>query len=266
MDATICCNLPSQVADSRHALCLLARKFRKPRGGRRIRVRKDRIDPRHLDHHRYHHCYQDFQVDAKMIDRSRKHLTALVITLCLASLSTFSQSSSVALSATETGDASAKKKETKKERKERLNPQVSPPPSWPPKGFKETNGIYAKIPSKKELAGLVSAKSSLFEAIRPCADFACGSVIVASQSKCLWWEVLSTVTGPRTGDTTTTTSYGSLTTKSSGTDSKAQKVILLISSEPIADGVRVTNINVTCHRSGAKGKSGNTYLPFPDRQ
>lgn len=193
-------------------------------------------------------------------------LIALVIALSISpNFISFDITSSMALTAEDEISESAKKKETKKEKRQRLNPQVSPPPSWPPKGFKETNGIYAKIPSKKELAGLVSAKPSLFEAIKPCAEFACGSVIVASESKCLWWEVLSTVTGPKTSDTATATSYGSLTTKSSGTDSKAQKVILLISSEPVGERVRITNINVTCHRSGAKGKSGNTYLPFPDR-
>jgi hypothetical protein len=166
-------------------------------------------------------------------------------------------------------DASAKKsdkkKETKKERKARLNPQISPPPNWPPKGFSASNGIYAKIPTKRELAGLVSARTSLFEAIQPCDQFACGSVIVASAEKCLWWEVLSTVTGPKTSDTSTITSYGSLTTKTSGSEARSQKVVLLISSEPIADRVRVANINVTCHRSGKKGKSGNTYLPFENR-
>jgi hypothetical protein len=166
-------------------------------------------------------------------------------------------------------DASAKKsdkkKETKKERKARLNPQISPPPNWPPKGFSASNGIYAKIPTKRELAGLVSARTSLFKAIQPCDQFACGSVIVASAEKCLWWEVLSTVTGPKTSDTSTITSYGSLTTKTSGSEARSQKVVLLISSEPIADRVRVANINVTCHRSGKKGKSGNTYLPFENR-
>jgi hypothetical protein len=164
-------------------------------------------------------------------------------------------------------DASAKKseRETKKERKARLNPQISPPPNWPPKGFSASNGIYAKIPTKRELAGLVSARTSLFKAIQPCDQFACGSVIVASAEKCLWWEVLSTVTGPKTSDTSTITSYGSLTTKTSGSEARSQKVVLLISSEPIADRVRVANINVTCHRSGKKGKSGNTYLPFENR-
>lgn len=158
-----------------------------------------------------------------------------------------------------------KAKKAKQERRARLNPQISPPPSWPPKGFTESNGIYAKIPTKRELAGLVSARSALFEAIKPCDEFACGSVIVASAEKCLWWEVLSTVTGPKTSDSATITSYGSLTTKISGSDARKQKVILLISNEPIADRVRVSNINVTCHRSGKKGKSGNTYLPFEQR-
>lgn len=162
-------------------------------------------------------------------------------------------------------EAAAKKKETKKERKARLNPQISPPPGWPPKGFTASNGIYAKIPTKRELAGLVSARTSLFEAIKPCDQYACGSVIVASAEKCLWWEVLSTVVGPKTSDSATITSYGSLTTKTSGSDARSQRVILLISTEPIADRVRVANINVTCHRSGKKGKSGNTYLPFEDR-
>ena len=195
----------------------------------------------------------------------RLRVKMMMALLLASSLLALDVTPSPALTASTEISESAKKKESKKERKKRLNPQISPPPSWPPKGFKETNGIYAKIPSKKELAGLVSAKASLLAAIKPCSEFACGSVLVASESKCLWWEVLSTVTGPSSSDTLTTTSYGSLTTKSRGTEPREQKVILLISSETVAARVRVTNINVTCHRSGTKGKSGNSYLPFPDR-
>jgi hypothetical protein len=161
--------------------------------------------------------------------------------------------------------AEAKAKKARQAKRARVNPQISPAPGWPPKGFTESNGIYAKIPSKAELAGLVSARTGLFEAIKPCDDFACGAVIVASGEKCLWWEVLSTVTGPKISDSATITSYGSLTTKAAGTDSRDRKVILLVSQEPVADRVRVTNINVTCHRSGKKGKSGSTYLPFEDQ-
>lgn len=158
-----------------------------------------------------------------------------------------------------------KAKQAKQEKKARLNPQISPAPNWPPKGFTQSNGIYAKIPGKKELAGILSARSALFEAIKPCDEVACGSVIVASAEKCLWWEVLSTVTGPKMSDSATITSYGSLTTKISGSDARKQKVILLISDQPVGDRIRVSNINVTCHRSGKKGKSGNTYLPFEER-
>lgn len=158
-----------------------------------------------------------------------------------------------------------KPQESQQAKKARLNPQISPAPSWPPKGFTQSNGIYAKIPTKKELAGIISARSGLFEEIKPCDEFACGSVIVASAEKCLWWEVLSTVTGPKMSDSATITSYGSLTTKSSGSESRKEKVILLISQEPVGDRIRVSNINVTCHRSGKKGPSGNTYLPFENR-
>lgn len=161
--------------------------------------------------------------------------------------------------------AAAKAKKARQAKKARVNPQISPAPGWPPKGFTESNGIYAKVPSKNELAGLVSARTALFEAIKPCDEFACGSVIVASAEKCLWWEVLSTVTGPKLSDSATITSYGSLTTKAGGSNSRERKVILLVSTEPVADQVRVSNINVTCHRSGKKGKSGSTYLPFEDR-
>ncbi len=210
----------------------------------------------------------------------RSHLIAPILLALIASFS-LTVSGGIANSVTSESatEASAKKadkeekseKEKKKrkkerqERKARLNPQISPPPKWPPKGFKEKNGIYAKIPTKRELAALVSAKTSLFEAIKPCSDLACGSVVVASESACLWWEVLSTVTGPKLSDSSTITSYGSLTTKVKGSDAREQRVILLISQEPVAERVRVTNINVTCHRSGEKGKSGNLYLPFPDR-
>ena len=159
----------------------------------------------------------------------------------------------------------AKKKKARAERKARLNPQISPPPKWPPKGFEKNNGVYAKIPTKSELRGLTSASTALFNKVLACQDVACRPLIVASEEKCLWWEVLSTVTGPKTSDSTTVTSYGSLTTVTKGSEAREQKVIMLMSSEPLVPGVEVENINIRCHRSGEKGKSGNQYLPFPDR-
>lgn len=159
--------------------------------------------------------------------------------------------------------AKAKKKAAAK--KKRVNPQISPSPKWPPKGFKAADGLFAKIPTKRELTGLISAKPALLEEIQACQDFACGSIIVASQNACLWWEVLSTVSGPKLSDSATITSYGSLQTKKPGSAPRAQKIILLISPEPVAENVTIGNINVVCHRSGKKGKSGNFYLQFEER-
>jgi hypothetical protein len=160
--------------------------------------------------------------------------------------------------------AKAKKKAAAKKKK--VNPQISPSPKWPPKGFKSANGIFAKIPTKRELTGAISAKPALLDEIQACKDFACGSIFVASENACLWWEVLSTVSGPKLSDSATITSYGSLQTKKPGSTPRAQKIILLISPEPVAANVTVENINVICHRSGKKGKSGNFYLQFEDRQ
>ena len=159
--------------------------------------------------------------------------------------------------------AKAKKKAAAK--KKRVNPQISPSPKWPPKGFKAADGLFAKIPTKRELTGLISAKPALLEEIQACQDFACGSIVVASENACLWWEVLSTVSGPKLSDSATITSYGSLQTKKTGSAPRTQKIILLISPEPVAENVTVGNINVVCHRSGKKGKSGNFYLRFEER-
>jgi len=159
----------------------------------------------------------------------------------------------------------AAEKKARQERKARLNPQISPPPKWPPKGFEKNNGVYAKIPTRRELRGLVSASTPLFKKVVACEKVACRPLVVVSEEKCLWWEVLSTVTGPKTSDSATITSYGSLTTITKGSEEREQKVIMLMSQEPLVPGVEIENINIRCHRSGEKGKSGNVYLPFPDR-
>ena len=40
-------------------------------------------------------------------------------------------------------------------------PATSPKPVWPPKGFKEIDGVFAKVPSSDELIGHLSARKSL---------------------------------------------------------------------------------------------------------
>jgi len=45
-------------------------------------------------------------------------------------------------------------------------PIPSPSPKWPPKGFFGKDGVYAQIPSKKVLLGVLSAKSALATEVR----------------------------------------------------------------------------------------------------
>ena len=45
--------------------------------------------------------------------------------------------------------------------KKTAKPIPSPSPKWPPQGFKGKDGVYAKVPSSKELVGLLSAKRTL---------------------------------------------------------------------------------------------------------
>lgn len=91
----------------------------------------------------------------------------------------------------------ATKKPTKKKKKVKktATPIPSPSPVWPPVGFTSNKGIYAKIPTGKELVGLISAKRRLAEDVIKCSTNACGAVIVAADYSCKWWEIKSTVSG-----------------------------------------------------------------------
>ena len=107
-------------------------------------------------------------------------------------------------------------------------PATSPKPVWPPPGFKENNGVYAKVPSTTELVGLLSAKRSLQKLLEQCELTACGAVFVAAERGCTWWEVNSTVR--RVNDETKLREQiGSLITHAKGTTSRAQSTIFLLS-------------------------------------
>lgn len=147
--------------------------------------------------------------------------------------------------------AMAKKKEAK--------PIPSPSPTWPPPGYKGINGVYAKVPSSKELIGLLSARRSLQKIVKQCEEFACGAVIVAAESGCEWWEVTSNV---RQANVLTLErdKVGTLVTYASGSEPKALKTIFLVSQEPVDPRLSISGIRVICHRdSFDKPKSGNNY-------
>ena len=141
-------------------------------------------------------------------------------------------------------------------------PATSPKPVWPPKGFKEIDGVFAKVPSTNELIGHLSAKRSLQKFLKECEEFACGAVFVAAERGCTWWEVNSAVRKVNP-NTLTKERIGSLVTYAKGTDSREQGTIFLLSKEPVDLSVSVGNIRVICHRETTNiPKPGNIYNPI----
>ena len=146
--------------------------------------------------------------------------------------------------------------------KKTATPIPSPSPKWPPQGFKGKDGVYAKVPSNKELVGLLSAKRTLQSVVKNCQEFACGAVIAAAETGCQWWEVTSRVlqsseSGPEP------VTLGSLTTYAAGSKKRAQTTIFLVSGQKIERDVFLTSIRVICHRSASdKPTFGHTYMPL----
>lgn len=141
-------------------------------------------------------------------------------------------------------------------------PATSPKPVWPPIGFKETDGVFAKVPSSEELIGHLSAKRSLQKFLKECEEFACGAVFVAAERGCTWWEVNSAVRKVNPANFAKDR-IGTLVTYAKGTDAREQGTIFLVSSEPVDLSVSVGNIRVICHRETTNiPKPGNVYNPI----
>jgi len=144
----------------------------------------------------------------------------------------------------------------------------SPSPKWPPANFShEVDGmVYAKIPSYEELRGMASNSPALTADLKKCETNTCGAVIVAAETPCVWWEVDSVVSGPSSADPTIRTPYGSLRTLASATNAKSLKPILLISPEPLGDGVSVGGIVAKCwSQAGTEKVPDNIYTPVANR-
>ena len=144
--------------------------------------------------------------------------------------------------ATTTAKATVKPKPKPKPKKTaRKTP--SPKPKWPPAGFASESGVYAKVPSKDELVGILSPENSrLAPKVMDCLKFVCGAVLVASEPGCRWWEVNSRVYAPDKSV------IGSLQTISGASKPKQIKTILLISPEPLESLEYITGIEVVCHQ------------------
>ena len=144
----------------------------------------------------------------------------------------------------------ATKKPVKKVVRKKVRVSPSPKPKWPPVGFytDKTSGddVYARIPSSKELIGVISAKASLSQRITECEKFACGAVQVASYIGCSWWEVTSTLY--ETQPDKSRKAIGELRTLVGKSAPQQILTILLISQESVAAGQIIDNISIACHR------------------
>ena len=172
-------------------------------------------------------------------------------------------------------------KKKKKKVKKTATPIPSPSPIWPPVGFTTKSGIYAKIPTGKELLGLLSAKVKLADDVKKCEKNACGAVVVAADIQCRWWEIRSTVSMIDPADPAKKLSLGSLRTTYNSLSPKTYANILLISDEPLylpaaidpatnqelpavaRTGISIGGISATCHKATTNETiPTSVYTPF----
>lgn len=156
-----------------------------------------------------------------------------------------------------TPSASAKPVVTAKPKprpRKKISVAPSPKPIWPPKGFTPSNGIYAKVPTSKELVGVISAKGNLATQVAACKKFICGAVQVAAEQGCLWWEVDSKVYAQ------SKELLGNLNTITNGSTAREYKTILLVSPEPLESMEYIDAIEVVCHQDARpEGVQAMTY-------
>lgn len=158
----------------------------------------------------------------------------------------------------------AKKKVVPKKRIVRKKVQVTPSPSpkWPPPNFSHSGTIYAKVPTAEELKGAASNSLSLTADLKICEIHTCGAVSVASESGCNYWEVDSVISKISADDPKVKTPLGSLRTLTYGSKAKQILTILLISDQPLTDGVSAGGITAKCWNTSPGGKvPSNTYTP-----
>lgn len=149
-----------------------------------------------------------------------------------------------------------KKPVVKKKKKKRAKVRVTPSPkaAWPPKGFSVEGEVYAKVPTAKELVGLISANAYLEKQIKQCTTYICGAVQVASETGCLWWEAIATVTDAQGNK------LGELNSSFSSSTERELKTLLLISPESVENGGAAKISSVVCHHEDRdKSLPGTSY-------
>ena len=138
---------------------------------------------------------------------------------------------------------------------------------WPPGGFEKKGELYAKTATPKEL--LIAGTENKFiqsNLIEKCHLTACLGIFVGSETGCDWWEINSNVLGIDPNNPTERIILGSLITSVSGSKAKTIKAILLISNEPIADGLGIGAYTANCRMGTPTGKiPSNIYTVSSNR-
>ena len=167
--------------------------------------------------------------------------------------------------ASPTKKAPVKKAPVKKApvKKKVATPTPKPTAKWPPVGYVtdplgETK-LYMKVPTAKEVVGILSTRSALTAQVKACTSFTCGAVFVASEIGCRWWQVTGEVVGPTSTGSKTLKTFGKITTSVSKSDPKQIITILLVTTEPIGAGHIVSNIRADCNQGEPTGP-----LPFTE--
>lgn len=147
--------------------------------------------------------------------------------------------------------------------RKKVKPLKSPSPQWPPANFKSSGSIYAKVPTAKELEGYASNSSYLTMGLSYCQTYACGSVFLASETGCNWWQVDAMVNAPSKDNPNNRETVGTIRTLESGSKPKKIVAVLLKSNLLIEDGVTVGGITARCWSTEKPANiPSNTYTPF----
>ena len=158
---------------------------------------------------------------------------------------------------------STKKTIYKKVIRKKIKPLKSPNPQWPPANFKSSGSVFAKVPSAKELEGYASNSSYLTMGLSYCQTYACGSVFLASETGCNWWQVDAMVNAPSKENPNNRETVGTIRTLEPGSKPKKIVAILLKSNVLIEDGVSVGGITARCWSTERPANiPSNTYTPL----
>jgi hypothetical protein len=156
-----------------------------------------------------------------------------------------------------TKKAPVKKPPVKKKKKKDVKLSPSPSPKWPPAGFKTdalgVTKLYMKVPTAKELVGILSAKTALSAQIKDCTKFTCGAVLVASEIGCRWWQVTADVVGATSLENRTLKTFGKITSSVSASTPQKIVTVWLVTTEPIGSGHILSNISADCNQGEPTG-------------